>query len=190
MPSQPMIPRDAEDLRFRQGRDNETDDTFASANVCSGARCCLFNSSTRFGLLLSRTVLPVPLPGSLLPMSLRRALLSAPRLACRGLWSPWILSLLVGGLTLQPTASSLLIELALLLARLDHIASRIVNANQGMMCAAAKLPKTRVSFDSLQPCCPITLQLGSQSRPVNFFSYGIGTGRKLRTQEPLSIEAG
>ena len=82
-------------LRFQQGSDNKTDDTFASANVCSGAQCCLFNSSTRFGLLLSRAVLPVPLPGSLLPISFRRALLSAPRLACRGLWSPWVLSLLV-----------------------------------------------------------------------------------------------
>ena len=82
----------------------KTDDTSASANVCSGAQCCLFNSGIRFGLLLSWTVLPVSLPGPLLQISLWRALLSAPALGCRRLWSPWVLSLLVNSLTLRSAA--------------------------------------------------------------------------------------
>jgi len=95
MPSQPMIPRDAEDLRFQQSSDTKTYDTSAFANVYNGARCCLFSANVSFGLLLSRTVLPLSLRGALLSISLRRELLSAPEMGCRCLRSPGILPLLV-----------------------------------------------------------------------------------------------
>jgi hypothetical protein len=77
----------------------ETYEKSSSAIVCCGARGCLFYSGASFGLLLRRPLLPISIPGALLPISLSQPLLSAPDLGCRRQWRACrVLSLLVNGL--------------------------------------------------------------------------------------------